>query len=126
MQGVTETVSSRMQSASYYRGFLPDLEIYLKTDEKFDVIKLPGQKRLAGPHTETPRGGSAWTPCGEGDHGAMHSPPYHTETQEDFSSRWSLAGQEKQHRQPPLSFISSRGGSAEIIPLVLISSSSLS
>lgn len=74
MQGVTETVSSRMQSASYYRGFLPDLKIYLKTDEKFDVIKLPGQKQLAGPHTETPREGSAWTPCGEGDHGDMHSP----------------------------------------------------
>lgn len=53
-------------------------------------------------------------------------PHYHTETQEDFSSRWNLAGQEKQHRQLTLSFISSRGGSAEIIPLVLISSSSLS
>lgn len=74
MQGVTETLSSRMQNASYYRGFLPDLKIYLKKEEKFDVIKLPVQKRLAGPHMETPREESAWTQCGEGDHGAMHSP----------------------------------------------------
>lgn len=115
-----------MQNASYYRGFLPDLKIYLKKDEKFDVIKLPVQKRLAGPHMETPREESAWTQCGEGDHGAMHSPTIIQKHKRIFSSRWNLAGQEKQHRQLPLSFISSRGGSAEIIPLVLISSSSLS
>lgn len=83
-----------------------------------DAIKLPVQERLAGPHTETPREGLAWTLGG--DHAL---PLYHTETQEDFSSRGSLAGQEKQHRQPLVSFISGRGDSAEIILLVLNSSS---
>lgn len=55
------------------QGFLPDLKTYLKKEEKIDVIKVPVQKQLAGPHTETPREVLAWTLCGKGDHGAMHS-----------------------------------------------------
>lgn len=71
------------------QGFLPDLKTYLKTEEKFDVNKLPVQKRLVGPHMESPREGLAGTEWGGGPQG--HAVPlYHTETQEDFSSRFFL------------------------------------
>lgn len=70
------------------QGFLPDLKTHLKTKEKFDVIKLPVQKWLAGPHIETPREGLAGTEWGGGPQGHAF-PLYHTETQEDFSSRES-------------------------------------
>lgn len=105
------------------QGFLPDLKTYLKTEKKFDVTKLPLAKAACKSTHGNSQGrvssGTVW----EGGPWGHAFPLYPTETQEDFSSRGNPAGQEKQYRQPPFSLISGRGGSTEIIPLLLNSSS---